>query len=330
MKKALFAFSLFLSFLAAAQEIRTISFNEEQLKKSEITLSTTWTSDIINKSLSIYNGNISNRANGNTGGLKLEYYLAPEEINLSKNQFTAYFIAQTPINNINSNTSMVGVAIRTSVQNLPPDGIYYPVLILTSANGRILDIYQMDGIVEIENNAMHKLNIVQADVPAAPITPVEQNIPQIVNTKEISTTTNMAGVTDINKPVKVTVRLDKHVVFENEWKIEIDYKNFMVNLTGGDIANNTNQDSENLIVDVYFTTQKEMDFSNNFDGILIASSPVDPVGKQMKLRKVSIKTNLRAIPPQGTYYIVIALSEMDEAGKPAIKSFRTYDNPQTL
>lgn len=326
MKKALFVIGLFLSVFVTAQELRTVSFDRDQLNKTEIKLSATWNSDIVNKSLSIYNGNISNRSNGSTGGLRLEYYLAPGKVNLSENQLTGYFIAQTPINNINRNTSAIGVSIRNTVTNLPPDGNYYPVLVLTNSNGRILDIFQMDGIIEIRNNSMHQSNIVQAE----PIEDKIESVPVPVKTEEKRTATNMSAVTDINKPVKLNVRIDKNIVFEKDWKLEIDYKEFMVSLAGGDIANNTNANTGKLIVDVYFTKDRQADFSSNFNGILVASAPVDPVGGQMKLSSVSIRTNLRAVPPQGVYYMVMTLSEVEDSGKTVLKSFRPFKNPVTL
>lgn len=311
MKNALFVIGLFcIPFLTFAQETKTISFEQADLAKSDFKISKNWTSTIQDKSLTISNGNISNKSNGNSGKLKLEYYLFNSPLNFSSNSINGFLIAETPIRSINRNASSVGVIIKNTVRDLPPQGIYYPVLALSNSNGQILDLIQLSDLIVIENESMAKK---QTEIPK----------------KENESKTDMSAVTDLNKPIKLNVDLDNSISLEKEWKINIDFKNFMINLNGGDIANNTATDSKKLILDVYLS-KGEPAFTSDFQGIHIAKAPLNPIKKSKRTVGTSIKTNLRAIPPQGTYHIIMTLSEVDDSGKAIVKNTKSFQNAVTL
>src|SRR5690606_25601835 len=109
--------------------------------------------------------------------------------------------------------------------------------------------------------------------------------------------TNFEGVTDPNKPIELVVQNDNSLVLDGEWKVEIDFKNFMVSILGGNIINNTANDVKKFKIDVYLTNEKISSISQNFDGLQIASVPFEQViPGNSKAIDTSIKTNLRAIP----------------------------------
>lgn len=306
MKNTLFVIAFCASILTFAQELKSFTFDKNN--KSEFKISTNWNSSIQNKSLTISNGSISNKSNGNSGRLKLEYYLFASPLDNSTYNFEGFLIAETPIRSIDKNASSVGIIIKNSVQNLPPDGAYYPVLSLTNSNGKVLDLIQLNDIIIIENENMAKKVIKAEDKKA-----------------------DMSGLTDLNKPIKLNVNLDSSISLENEWKINIDFKNFMVDLKGGDIANNTTKDTKNLVVDVYLSKGEAATLTSNFEGIHIAKAPLEnPIEKSKKATGVTIKTNLRAIPPQGTYHIIMTLSEVDDSGKAVVKNTKSFQNAVTL
>lgn len=315
MKKALSAVALILFTLISAQELKTISFNVDNINKSQIKISKNWTSAIQNKTLTISNGSVTNQTTSSSGRLKIEYYLSPGVLDLSSQKFEGFLIADTPLRSIDRNTSSVGVIIKNTVNNLPPEGSYNPVLVLTNNSGNILDIIQLNGSIIIENGVISKEKIDQ---------PSETKI------DEKESKADKSGITDLNTPIKLNVNLDNSISLEKEWKINIDFKNFMVDLKGGDIANNTTQDSKNLIIDVYLSKGEAATLTSNFEGIHIAKAPLNPILKSKRAVGASIKTNLRAIPPQGTYHIIMTLSEVDDSGKAVVKNTKSFQNAVTL
>lgn len=118
---------------------------------------------------------------------------------------------------------------------------------------------------------------------------------------------------------------DNMIHLENEWKVEIDFKNFMVKTIGGDISNSGNQDESNLILDVYLMNSQSG--SETSGGQHIASAPLNlELKKQEKLNNLQVKTNLKTIPVNGTYSVLLTLSTLDGSGQKAVRTKRVFPN----
>src|SRR5690606_19429677 len=136
--------------------------------------------------------------------------------------------AKNPLKPIKGNNSISGISISNSMVNLPADGTYYQILILTDQSGTIKDAHNLNKQIVIESG---KINFKEEEKKEA----LPQTVKSLDDVREINKTD---ALTDLNKPIKINALLDESLTLEKEWKINIDFANFMVNLTGGDIANN--------------------------------------------------------------------------------------------
>lgn len=305
MKKALSIIMFTLFSIIYAQELG-----------KEVSVTKNWISviDTYNNELKLSNGSISNRTNKATKDLSLDFYLSENPVDFSNLGVYGTLITKNPINSINRNSSISGITLQNTIKKLPADGTYYQILVLTEKNGDIKDIVQLSSKVFIENGKLITKN--------EKIAPVEKtNNPS---------RTDMSGVTDITKPIKLKVVTDNKIILDKEWKINIDYKEFMVQLTGGKIRNNSSEKTNNLIIDVYLVKNNMSSINANFDGIHIGKIPLESMEGKETISKAVLKTNLRAIPPQGTYYIMLTVSETDNAGNAVVRSTKLFKNAITL
>lgn len=307
MKKALSAVALILISFIYAQELG-----------KEVSISKNWISvvNLEGNELKLSNGSITNHSGKSTKKFSLDFYLSRNPYDPSNPDLPGALIAKNPIKSLRKNSSISGISLQNKVKQIPQDGTYYQILVLSEVNGEIKDIVQLHNQIVVERGKMK------------PTKEVEETA-QIIN-KNKKSETNMAGVTDITKPAKLTIREDKSITLEKEWKIEIDFKNFITKIIGGDIANNRSEKTSKIILDVYLTKDEQTKFSSNFQGLHIATAPMDPVEGSKRLTGVSAKTNLRVIPPQGTYYLLLTISEIDKSGNPVVISSRTFKNPITF
>lgn len=308
MKKALSAVALILLSFINAQELG-----------KEISVSKNWIS-VINldgNELKLSNGSISNQLNKSTRKLSLDFYLSENPYDASNPDSFGILIAKNPINSLNRNATISGISLQNKIKQVPNDGTYYQILVLTEVNGNVKDITQLRSQILIKNGKLQFK--------------IESEKSEINNNKTPNTSkTDMSGVTDINKPTKLSVKMDNNITLQNEWKIEIDFKNFMVKIIGGDIANNTSKNTGNIVLDVFLTKDNQTEFTGNFQGIHIAKAPLDSIENSKKLLGASIKTNLRAVPPSGTYYLLLTVSKLDASGNQTVVNSKTFKNPITF
>jgi len=293
-----------MSGLAFGQQIRTIK--QDDLANSKLKLSQDWRLTIENQKVAIKNGRISNASSQPSGKMNLELFFSPAPLDLNSEKINGYPVSSFEISGTGGNSALAGVNILFETKQIPPDGNYFPVLILTQS-GVIKDVFQMKNSNILVQN--HTLTLFQ---------------PSIKNE------TNFSGVTDPNIPIQMVMLNDSGVTLDDDWKIEIDFKNYMVTLTGGDINNRSSKDIKHLKIDVFLTKEKLSDISQNFDGLQIASIPFnEPIFARSKFSGTKINTNLRAIPPAGPQYILMTVSEVGEDGKTYVKSIRTFEDPFT-
>src|SRR5690625_6156931 len=99
---------------------------------------------------------------------------------------------------------------------------------------------------------------------------------------------------------------DNSVVLDGEWKIEIDFKNFLVKMTGGDIANKVDQAQEDVAFEVFLTDQKLNKITEDFNGVKIASSKLGkPIDKKTTFFDTEITNNIIQITQTRSYYIMV-------------------------
>lgn len=119
---------------------------------------------------------------------------------------------------------------------------------------------------------------------------------------------------------------DKKFALIGNWDLEIDFKNFMVDITGKEMANYGNNDASDLVLEVFLTTQQFSEIPENFNGVLIATAPIDKVlNKNQSFYDVQVKTNLVNIPPNGTYNILYTLSTQDTEGKQIVRAKKVFE-----
>ncbi|SMC60018.1 hypothetical protein [Moheibacter sediminis] len=307
MKKALSALALILLSFINAQELG-----------KEVSVSKNWMSvvNLDGNELRLSNGSVSNHLNKSTKKLSLDFYLSQNPYDVSNPDSYGILIAKNPVNSLNRNASISGISLQNRIKQVPEDGIYYQILVLTDVNGGVKDLTQLRSQIIIKNGKLQPKK--------------EVDNTEINKTPNNTSRTDMSGVTDLSKPTKLTIKSDNSISLENEWKIEIDFKNFMVKIIGGDMANNKSENTGKIVLDVFLTKDNQTVFSSNFEGIQIAMVPLDPIENAKKLIGASIKTNLRAIPPSGTYYLLLTVSELDDSGNQIVVNSKTFKNPITF
>lgn len=300
---------------------QTISISQSDLNSSTLKLSKDWILEIQKQDILIKNGRISNLSSSSSGSMKLELYFGLSPFDSDSDKINGYPVSSFAVNSTNGNSSLTGITIQFTDKNLPPDGMYYPVLLLTQA-GKVKDAVQIRYQVNVSDSNVLILQKEEKQNTIVSVSPSAEVIHEKPNA------TNTSGFTNPSEPVKMVIKNDNSAVLENDWKLEIDYKKFEVLLTGGNIANNSNKDIQHLKIDVFLTKEKQTDISNSFNGLLIASAPFDkPLESWSKFVNTSIKTNLRAIPSANDRYILMTVSEIGSDGKVYLKSYRAFDNP---
>ena len=302
MKKQLLAvaFVLFIANALFAQELKSINYSTSEMNESKLMLSENWGAYIENNAVMIYNGSIKNESSNNAKNLNVELYLTPKDAAQTAGVIEGYPIAKVPFKNISKNSSLVGVNIKSDMTTAPPNGMYNPVLILTDKNGKVLHYQNVRNTIESKDGNLAVYNAPVKAEGAVTKTP------------------------DLYPKVKMDIKEDNSVVLEKEWQVEVDFKNFMVKVIGGDISNKTDQDLNNLVLDVFLTKESQTKIDSNFDAVHIASAELEKIEKFKKFVDTTVTTNLTTIPQNGTYHILLTLSVKDEKGNPVVRTKRAF------
>ena len=302
MKKQLFAIA-FVSMLANflfAQELKSVNYSTNEMNESKMMLSENWSTQIQDNEVLIYNGNIKNGSNSTIKNLNIELYLSPKDAKKTAGVINGYALTSVPFKSIAKNSSLVGVNIKSEVKEIPPSGIYEPILVLTDKNGKVLSFQKVKNSIESKGGNLAIYNV--------PVTPE-------------GTT---AKKPDLYPTVKMDIKEDNSVALEKEWQVEVDFKNFLVKVIGGDISNKTNQDLNNLVLDVFLTKENQTKIDSNFDAVHIASAELEKIEKYKKFVDTTVTTNLTRIPENGTYHILLTLSVKDDKGNPVVRTKRAF------
>ena len=302
MKKLLITASLVFALggLSLAQELKTVNINTTKVASSNLNLSDNWVTQIKDNSVLIYNGRIDNNSANTVKDLKLSLYLFGENADISTENVEGYLVSSVPLKKIEQTSNLVGVNIKSAVKNLPPDGKYKSVLILTDKRDEVVAYKVTKSLVEAKNGEIAVYRE-QVEVPTM-------------------------KKPDLEPRVQIDLKEDNAIALEKDWKVDIDFKNFLVNIEGGDIANNTAETFDNIVLDVYLTTENQSKITQSFNGLLIASADLNKIDANKRLIDTAVKTNMRAIPQSGTYHILVTLSSKDANGKTVVRNKRAFYN----
>ncbi len=283
------------------QDLEKINYSGNINQDSKVKLSENWIASIKDNNVLIYNGSIQNETDRNVKNLELKLYLVPQIVVNNPNEMEGYLVSAVPIKNVSKNSSLVGVNIKNSLTQVPPTGIYEPILILSNKNNEILSFHIVKNKIESKENNL----AIMMPPPVKPAPKVSEEI--------------------LNPVVKMDIKEDNSLSLEKEWKVEVDFKNFMVKILGGDIANNTDEAINNMILDVYLTKENQSTITSNFEAVHIATAPLSKeIESYKKFVDTSITTNLTRIPQNGEYYILLTLSVKDNNGNAVVKTKRAF------
>jgi hypothetical protein len=299
MKKLLITASLLLSLttLNYAQELKSVQIDQVKLADTSFSLSDNWVTHIENNSVLIYNGRIDNKSADDAKNLNLSLYLLDEEAKPESGNFNGYLVSSVPLKKINKNSNLVGVNIRKEISTVPPIGKYRSMLVLSDKKDNVLAYKITNSLVESNNE---KLSIYKEQIQTATV-----------------------KAPNLYPKVMIDLKEDNAIALEKEWKVDIDFKNFMVNITGGDISNNTGSAFDEVILDVYLTKEDQTKITKTFDGVHIASANINAIEANKKFVDTAVKTNMFTIPAPGTYHILLTVSSSDKTGK-AVRNKRAF------
>lgn len=283
------------------QDLEKINYSGNINQDSKVKLSENWIASIKDNNVLIYNGSIQNETDRNVKNLELKLYLVPQIVVNNPNEMEGYLVSAVPIKNVSKNSSLVGVNIKNSLTQVPPTGIYEPILILSNKNNEILSFHIVKNKIESKENNL----AIMMPPPVKPAPKVSEEI--------------------LNPVVKMDIKEDNSLSLEKEWTVEVDFKNFMVKILGGDIANNTDEAINNMILDVYLTKENQSIITSNFEAVHIATAPLSKeIESYKKFVDTSITTNLTRIPQNGEYHILLTLSVKDNNGNAVVKTKRAF------
>lgn len=121
-------------------------------------------------------------------------------------------------------------------------------------------------------------------------------------------------------------RLNKLIRLENEWKIKTDFANGLIKIEGGDIVNSTKNELINPTLKIYISNESLAEINSDFSGIVLASTFLPNLAGSSKMKEPKVDANLAFIPPSGTYYMLLTLSELDNDGREVIRAKKVFPN----
>ena len=116
------------------------------------------------------------------------------------------------------------------------------------------------------------------------------------------------------------------------WEIDIDFDQLFVRIYGQDnIIKNTNEtDSKPLRFTILLVENKPDSNNKTLSGYKVTDIDIEPIKANTEIKNTIVETNFTNRIPQGTYYPVLILSELDDDGEYKTKSTIRYKNKYTL
>lgn len=310
-----------------AQESKVLNYSNADIENSGILLSDNWSINIEYNVVQIYNGSIKNDTNKNLTDFNLDLFLCDND-EISDESINGLHLNNVVFKSLRKKSTIAGVNIKSESLNLPESGTYIPILVISDKRGKVLAIKEVNRTVYADagnislKSKTDEPKIVKEETEKTQTPVVSNTIRE--NTGEISPQSKLSLVTDIDN---IKVAEDNKLVLDKEWKVEIDFKNFLVKLNGGDIANLDSKNHEDIAIEVYLTNESLTKITSNFNGMKIASSDLGiELDKGTKAVNTNIVTNLVQIPEPGTYYVMVTLLTKNDGGDWVVRSKRNFPN----
>lgn len=337
MKKLLTAFFLIFSTISFAQKLVEVNLSDidENLRMD---LSGTWATsfDYGAKSVQISNGRIQNNRNTETGQLELRYIILTEPYKANQaNQ--GYMVGSFPFKAISGKTSVAGVSITSSLEELPHDGTYYPLVVLYERRDMV---YVPVGSIApggedkpllVKNKTIEDA----APEPKEEIVEAEPEAEEWVEDIEVESKPGETFQADLykiksEKLVMADVGERNYFEFRGDWQTTIDFKNLILELEGTFVKRTTNKNP--VMVGVYLVKKSKFDMNESKTGYKVSGQKLTtfPWNFESEGAKefidVKIKANLTHTPIPGTYYVLLTASQEDANGNMKLNTYRLFEN----
>lgn len=146
----------------------------------------------------------------------------------------------------------------------------------------------------------------------------------------INAFSNINNSTDCISEIEQNYTLRKNVELTGKWKLDIDFNQLFVKIYGENnfIKNNTDKTSEKLRLSIILV--EDIPNSKDFSGYKIIDVDINPVNGNSEIKDTKIETNFLNRLPQGKYYPMLILSELDKDGIYKTKSTVKFTERYTI
>ena len=256
---------------------------------------------------------IINTKNNNLSNYSTLFYFVPNNVVLNQNNYQSalkenYFITSTNLADYRTNGNSIKIS-SDKLNNLSK-GLYKPLVIIKDlTNGNIISYEYLDLLLLNNSNS-----IVKNDYT---------DFAPLANTNSATATpsSDSKAATDFQTDVNLI----------GQWKLEIDFNKLLLKISGIDnaIKNDKNEQTNKLRLSVTFV-EEFSETDQNISGYKIKDIDLEPLVANGEVKNTLINTNFINRIPQGEYYPVLILSELDKDGTYKIKSTIKYKDKYTL
>lgn len=260
----------------------------------------------------IFNGNeVINHTNENLNNYSVLLYFVPNNVALNQNNYQEtlrdeYFINSTSLEIYKSNGNLIKVN-NDKISKLK-SGLYKPLVIVKNIHNNIVSYDYLE--LTLINNANSSLLISDSNS-------LDSNNQSINSTKSHEINQNTKLQSDIN--------------LIGQWKLEVDFNNLLLKISGIEnaIKNKRAEATNKLRLTVTFV-ENLSENDNTISGYTIKDVDIEPIPANGEVKNTIINTNFITRIPQGNYYPVLILSELDNDGTYKIKSTIKFKEKYTL
>ena len=134
-----------------------------------------------------------------------------------------------------------------------------------------------------------------------------------------------------NSPIEIVSSFNG-LHLEGLWEIDIDFDQLFVRIYGKEnIIKNTNDTDSKPLRFTILLVENDPDSTNKtLSGYKVTDIDIESIKANTEIKNTIIETNFTNRIPQGTYYPILILSELDDDGVYKTKSTIRYKNKYTL
>jgi len=136
----------------------------------------------------------------------------------------------------------------------------------------------------------------------------------------------------INNQSTNNISVDNGLHLEGLWEIDIDFDQLFVRIYGKEntIKNTNDIETKPLRFTILLVENEPMSENKTISGYKVIDIDIDPIKANTEVKNTIIESNFTNRIPQGTYYPILILSELDDDGIYKTKSTIRYKNKYTL